>query len=572
MRRFAVILLIFCLAGLVWFSLHLAMMRIYQVDECTEVYVARLVAAGAANSATSHVTLFQVMLSPFVRGFTQSADLFTSARFVMIEIFWLNLILIAVATGEKLLSLRGLLALLGAATLAPLWDYGIEIRHDNLLLAGLLIMWCTIRLKPPGIQSFFIVGALAVGLEFVAFKSFIYTIPISFGTLLFPPAGGKNTRGKCLLAWTVGALAAFLVIRLALGALGLWQLYLAGDQSLSAASAGGHRFWPWRTLERLLGQTPLLLALVLAALITVWWDVKRRGKNALGWAGVFPETILFLIALGALLINPAPFPYNLLFLAPFMFLLAFRFSAPLVQLFQQKSLLPIVVGILCFAHFVPFAIATLRHLKWPNYRQVRLMYIAEKMTAPGKDAIFDGVTMVAARPVDWRWGLHSFSIANYLDGSGPHVRDLLAENPPPVFIPNYRTDWLADEDHAFVREHYVSLADDLWVLGKVLPPGGGTFEIIHAGRYRISSLEGSDIIGTYPEGMQAVLTPLVNGKINATLDGITFSNQPVELTVGHHTVECSSNCQPTVVWVGPNLERPGRQIGGDHHYLFYNWY
>src|SRR5271156_5135713 len=112
------------LAGLIWFSLHLAASRIYQVDECMEVYVARMLATGQAQSFAGHVTLFQVILAWFVRNATRSMDLFASARFVMIEVFWLNLVLLALATGEKLLSRRGLIALLAAATLAPLWDYG----------------------------------------------------------------------------------------------------------------------------------------------------------------------------------------------------------------------------------------------------------------------------------------------------------------------------------------------------------------------------------------------------------------------------------------------------------------
>ncbi|HEY4984271.1 MAG TPA: hypothetical protein VIJ24_04345, partial [Verrucomicrobiae bacterium] len=149
------------LAGLIWFSLHLASMRIYQVDECTEVYVARTLATDSARANVGHVTLFQALLSPFTRAFSCSADLFTAARFVMVELFWLNLVLMALATGEKLFSLRGLIALVGAVTLAPLWDYGFEIRHDNLLLTGLLLMWCTVRLRPVGLQSYFIIGAMA---------------------------------------------------------------------------------------------------------------------------------------------------------------------------------------------------------------------------------------------------------------------------------------------------------------------------------------------------------------------------------------------------------------------------
>ena len=49
------------------------------------------------------------------------------------------------------------------------------------------------------------------------------------------------------------------------------------------------------------------------------------------------------------------------------------------------------------------------------------------------------------------------------------MREMLAVRPAAVVIPNYRTDRLPDEDHAFIGERYVSLSDDFWALGKVLP-------------------------------------------------------------------------------------------------------
>ncbi|MGH7990197.1 MAG: hypothetical protein ACREDS_08435, partial [Limisphaerales bacterium] len=238
-NSFSILVLLAGLAGLVWFSLRLALTGIYQVDECTEVYVAHVLALGQAKADAEYVTLFQVLLSFFIHGYTKSADLFTAARFVMVEIFWLNLLLMALGTGVKLFSRRGLIALLGAATLAPLWDYGFQIRHDNLLLTGLLLIWCIVRLRPAGLQSYFIVGALAMGLEFVAFKAFAYTVPISLAVLIFPPPGRKLPRWKLAVAYAIGAVGTFVVIRAILGKMGLWEFYVAGDQTLTAVSSHG---------------------------------------------------------------------------------------------------------------------------------------------------------------------------------------------------------------------------------------------------------------------------------------------------------------------------------------------
>src|SRR5262249_1524118 len=152
--------------------------------------------------------------------------------------------------------------------------------------------------------------------------------------------------------------------------------------------------------------------------------------------------------------------------------------------------------VIVFANFIPFGLATMRHLERRNLRQESLMSFAEDLTDPKHDPVYDGIGMVPTRPtIHFRWYLHGLTVQDFIKGSGPRVREMLAARPAAVFIPSYRTDWLPEEDHKFIREHYVSLADDFWVLGKVLPGGGGTFEISHPGRYRISTLEGSDLAG-----------------------------------------------------------------------------
>jgi hypothetical protein len=570
MKRILSWSLIGVLGVLVWFSFYLAANRIYQVDECMELYIARMVATGQAITHAGFVTLFQVILSCFVHGNFDSAGLYTAARFVMAEIFWLNIVLIAVGTGEKLFSGRGLAALLGAATLAPLWDYGFEIRHDNLLLTGLLLMWVLLRIRPPGLQSYFIMGAAVVGLQFLAFKAFIYTIPLSLAGLIFPPPRQKISRTKSAAALVIGGLLAYATLRVLFDELGLWQLYLNGSQALSDVSMSGYRFGPGLALNRLLWQTPLLLALTTSGLLAVAVSLKRDWRTTFSWNGNLPEALLFLVSLAALLINPVPYPYNLLHLVPFAFLLAFRHAMDLWQEIRTRPVLvPIGITVLFFTHFMPFEIATIRHLNWSNGRQIGLMTLAERLTDPIKNKIYDGVGLVVTRPMNPRWFLHSFS---YVDKSGPKLRKLLTVQPATVIIPNYRTDWLSDKDHAFIRERYVPMADDFWVLGHVLPAGGGEFKIYQKGRYRISSLKGSDIEGTYPTGYAGFMTPLVKGEITGTLDGKPLSTQQVELNVGAHYLRCPTNIQPAVVWIGPHMNRIGRVGVGNHDKLFVNWY
>src|ERR1019366_476825 len=180
MNRALIIVLLASLAGLLWFSHRLTGVRVYHADECQNVSMARIIATGQTKAFYAETGLFQMgLLAWLARGATRSADMFVPARFVMLEIFWLNVVLIALATGERLWSRRGLVALVGAATLAPLWDYGFEIRPDNLLLCGVLLLWCVVRVRPTGLQPFIIAGALTAGLPFIAFKGLAFALPIS---------------------------------------------------------------------------------------------------------------------------------------------------------------------------------------------------------------------------------------------------------------------------------------------------------------------------------------------------------------------------------------------------------
>lgn len=572
-QGFAAILMLGGLVFLAWFSWHISAMRIFQVDECTEVFVAKVLTLGSERIAELRdIGLFQVFLSWVIGGGHRAMELFVSARFVMLEIFWLNLVLIAVATGEKLFSLRGLIALVGAATLAPLWDYGIEVRHDNPFLTGMLLLWCVLRVRPSGVQSYFVAGALVILMQFIAFKAFVYTVPLSVATLVFPPPGHKAPRWKLCAGWLAGLAAAFIAVRIWYGALGLWGAYKSGFGLLSAASTGNIRFGAGLALRRLPGQTPLLLALTTAATAGMTTDLWRRRLHAISWGGNFPEAMLCFAGLAALLINPTPFPYNLLHLVPYAYIFAFRYCAAMwSETTVNPVLLPVLGGVLVFAHFVPFGVATARHLEWTNSRQEGLMRLAEELTDPVKDPVYDATGLVPTRPVvSANAFIHTFTIGALNEGPGPRFHEMLAANPAAVLLPSYRTDMLLPEDHDYIRQHYVALADDFWVLGSVLPAGGGGFDVIHPGRYRVSSLAGSDLPGTYPDGMKSITSPEEKGTLTATLDGVPLRGQTIELSAGQHRLE--TGVQAAVVWVGPQLDRIHRVRQSDHRMLFVNWY
>ncbi len=567
-------LLVLGIALLGKFSFYLAGNRIYQVDECVNVFIARMIAAGQSAPG---MELFQLLLSRVMSLTSRSADLFAYARLVSLMIFWLNWILLALATGEKILSRRWLVALAGAATLAPMWDYGFEIRHDNLLLAGILLIWGTVRFQPPRIGTFFFVGACFVGLEFVSIKAVLYTLPISVGILVFPRPGAELARWKSIAAWCAGAVAAFFVLRLIFKFAGLSHDYLATVKGVASVPGEASRFWPFDTLLRLLVQTPLLVAVSIAAVIACIGTLARQRRAALNWDGILPEVLLLGVALAALLVNPNPYPYNLMHVVPYAFLLAYRYGAMLwKQLPQRVVLAPLALSVIAFTHLAPFGVATRRHLAMTNYRQEQLMNLTENLTDPAKDCVFDGIGLVPTRnEFDMRGFIHGQSLKGLVNGTGPHIRDMLAANPPSVVILSYRTEWLPEEDHEFIRQRYVPMADDFMVLGSQLPAGGGTFEVYHAGRYRVTSAEGSNIIGTYhePTNVKEALTPVKEPPpLTGALDGVPLKGQSVELSVGTHRLECAAEQHAAVVWVGPHVDEITRMPGNNRHLLFVNWY
>jgi hypothetical protein len=116
------------------------------------------------------------------------------------------------------------------------------------------------------------------------------------------------------------------------------------------------------------------------------------------------------------------------------------------------------------------------------------------------------------------------------------------------------------------------VADDFWVLGTVLARGGGNFEVIHPGRYRIAPLRESDLAGTHSDGFDALLKREQQQVFSGGIDGKPLTARPVELTVGNHQIQCASDEQVAVVWVGPILDRLPPMRRGDHTLLFANGY
>lgn len=540
-------------------ALYLAVCRIYQVDEAQNLFMARVVARGQTGAYFSNALLWMLgPLSWLARWAPDSASLFLGGRLIFLGIFFLNVFLLTLNTGVRLRSEVGLVALLGAATLAPLWDYGFEVRHDNLILTGLLLLWWFGRVHPRGRASYAWIGFLALVMVFVAFKTFAYVVPLCLAFLVFPPPGHGEGRLRLLGAWCLGAGLAGLLVFLAYWVSGMGPVFLAGFHVGMSAAENGARFGPWITLGRLLPQAPLLLGVSFGALAGLGLAIHRGGRTTLAWEGSLPEALLLLGALGILLINPTPFPYNLVNLVPFAYLLAFRFAGPhLESMGSRPGGLALALAVMLTCHLIPFLSSTWRHLGWTNDRQELLMRTAESLTDPAKDRVYDAIGMVPSRgSIGYHWYLHSLNLRTFMDGEVASVSQMLAAQPAAVIIPSYRTDWLPDSDHRFIASRYLPLADDFWVLGRVLPEGGGSYEVVHAGRYRVLGLRGG-LVGPLPSG---------------SLDDQPLPHGAVALDLGLKKIQCPPGYQPVVVWVGPHLDDIPQIGPGDHRRLFVNWY
>ena len=128
------------IGSLVVLSFWLAATRIYQVDEAQNAYMGWLMGKGLSKQFYVSAPLFMAPFAWLSRFAGNAETVFLQARLGFCLLFWVNLILIVKAAGLKLRSRAGLWAVAGLALLPPLWTYGLEIRHENWILCGVLAM------------------------------------------------------------------------------------------------------------------------------------------------------------------------------------------------------------------------------------------------------------------------------------------------------------------------------------------------------------------------------------------------------------------------------------------------
>lgn len=520
------------LVALIAFSEHLAFNRIFQVDELEGVFTARLLATHHLQDYSAAAGLMHMGPMRWIAGSTdRSALMLRMERLLFFPLFWLNLCLIVRCAGFRLRSQDGLIALLLVATLAPLWDYGFEIRHETPLLTAMLLAWSAARpLAADAKRRLFVVGFLCVIAQFVAHKAFAYMLPIALFALVAAKLDEKRAVWRAAAALVTGAACGLAIALLIHWSSGTWSEYSSDVKGLAGAAMTTVRFSALPTLARLLWQSPLLLIAVVGA---VGYALTRFRQPVTSRDSLLPELAFLAGALVAIFANPTPFPYNLVLVVPQAAILCLRLR-PLVSRYSTPAW-RVLLAILFIVHVVFWLNSTRRHLVMSNARQLALATVAEELTDPKLHRVLDGAALVPTRfPPGRYWLIHTFTIQQFRSGAYPSIRSQLAEGRTPVIIPNYRINALPPEDHQFISEHYIGVSGDFLVAGgEVEAARGYQFECLVPGRY-------------YDTRQRRVVT----------------------LTRGQHTFDGGGY----LVWIGPKLQEPPSLEQGDSRRVLVNWY
>ncbi len=536
------------------YSLFLGQNRIYQVDEAQTLYMAKVVGAGETTEFFTTAALS--LLGPLA--WLASSDLnsnqiFSLSRLLFVGVFWYNVVLSAYLAGGSFRKPKGLISLLVAASLAPLWDFGFEIRHDNLILSFVLTSFWMIRAKPLGAPSIAIAGCLLACMPFLAFKAFVFAGPLFILSLLMLKGDARNGFRREVILLTSGMLISTILIVGLYFYSGLWDILVSGVSGGVDASVVGHRFWVMDALMRAWVQCPVL-SFITVVMVTV--ETVRFLRFSSGFFKGFAQFSAFgllLIGCFALFINPTPFPYNLVNVVPFaMMFVVGRISELIVQWRLSSGRVAMVCSVLLGLHLISFQGSALRHLHWTNQRQRLLMETAEEMSGP-EHRIYDAVGLVPSRKsIHYNWYLHSLNVKAFVDGSLTSVPEMVRTNPPVVIIPNYRTNWLPEDDQAGMLMHHVPLSDDFWVLGVWMEGGSGQYEVMVGGRYALI-LEGDK-------------------KGEVWIDGVPHQAGVVFLEKGTHQLESVNSGGLAVVWLGPLMDQLPDLGQKPRLPLFVNWY
>ena len=515
-------------------SLYIAVTRVYQVDEAQNIYESWLMGTGRSGHYDLYAPIYLFALQFVTRLGSSAEAMYLSARLVWVVVFWSILVLIARCAVSSWKEERFWKALAIAGFTAPIWTYGLEVRHDGPALILMLAIWLLVNPRRALWRyGHLLAGGLLALLFFCSTKHILYVAPLFLLVLFVPHPLDSSSTLRRWLHTGLGLLAGlglFLVLHLAEGSLGQ---VLREFRALYSGVGGADRFGPWALFKTVIQQSPMVL--LLAALPGFLLDKDTfRGWIRNAWTNGFAELLFMASVFLGVLLNPVPFPYNSLPLVGVA--LAVGLPPFLRWLGDQAPRSPgyaIGHGAILFALCLPWTIQIARLLEMDNGRQVQLMDLAERFTGP-QDRVFDAAGLVPGRDsIHPTWFIHLGNARAIHEDPARKIETLVRANPPAVLIPTYRMSYLDSEAQAFLQEHYLPLAEDFWVLGNSLPTPGGDWECLLPGRYWVAVEKGG-----------------------VSIDGQPAQTGAHDFLKGIHLIAVPAGSGATILWLGPNLMVP----------------
>ena len=526
-QEWVLIIAMFLIAS--WISFN----RVLQVDECQNVYSLWILGTGRLAHYDFYCPLYLLPMVPLVKWAGSAATLYLAVRGLWILLFLVICFGVVHLGGFSWRDRSYGTGLLAVALTAPLWTYGLEVRHDAVAAAMLLLVWFFLAPSSKPVWGAYTWVGFVVGcLAFVINKHLLATTPFLLFAVLYPhPAHGMTPRWKLLVQLILGLLAALAFVAGSFATFGALGVMLHAYRDALATMQHIDRFSPMALLGTLALQAPFMMALLCIQGVAL----AKRGRTIL-WAVAWEDGSVAFAWWGlhffAALINPSPFPYNALVLVALGWVAALRPLKRLLEILAPAPLgVHLVTSLLAFTLGVPWLLKADRSFGWSNDSQLELMRTAEALTDPEKDRVFDACGLVPSResmaPI---WFVHFMNARGLAAGGTHNLYARMVEKPPAVIIPNYRFTYLDTRVTTFIQKHYVPYGQNqLYVPGVSADSKEILWTCILTGRYMVR----------------------VKGSSTATLDGHPLTPGVASFDLGAHTLQVPAGVNCVISWLGP---------------------
>ncbi len=455
-----------------------------------------------------YIQFFMVPLSFFTKYLATSKEILQFLRVVFYVLMLMSIFILSNFSIQKKHYWAKMMVLIFLLTQYPLWRFGIEIRHEVILLFSLA---CSsyFFIKNLCLESddgkLMLAAGLSLGLMGqTAYKGLVYSVGMSGIMLVFLVIKNKFSFKKSLKSF-VQLMAGYLCFC----TIALLILYFSGHLSdfvsvykrMLSQSLSGRNFFPTEIFKDLVVTTPLTIIIAISFIFKSVRRVMLTGfANSL--VSLYTLTLICFFTL-TLFLSPIPFRYNIIiYLSTILIFIVNEIDYDWLERNKLKNSIFVAVNLIVFI----FSAGQDYYLRYSNKFQFDYIKTAEDLSSPD-GRIIDGMGIVATRPAARKeWALYFAQMPNYLKGEFEYFLDAFLTKTPEIAITNYRWNWLREEDLKILKERYIQIGEHMWILGAELYQRKGTFEIYKAGRYKIiKKLKSSKVIINKKEVIESIV-------------------------------------------------------------------